>query len=325
MASIADELLEKDNYEMIPAHNAPDDDDTSFLAESDAEPQQAEDSDVDEGTQETEVVDPEPEKRYFNPHARTRILEREKARMEDMLRQIWEENQALKASKAQPQAAAEPEPDAEEDPIGFAAHVAKKLEKRMEQEEQQRLAVAQQKQIEEAFRAAQEESMRQIHEFRQQVPSYTHAADYLLTKTMENVKATHPDITPEQMEREIVYWTNQTKMQALMEGRNPAEVFWNAALWAGFDPRSVQRAPKEQIPQQRDAREEIARTRKQSPATLSNVPGSAPRPSRGAADGNSESFDRWLDEGIAKGTLEVRPGTSTPSIADVLPGKVRRK
>lgn len=325
MASIAEELLEKDNYEMIPAHNAPDDDEPI-----DTEPEQvadaADDVDAEPSVDAEPEPEPEPEKRYFNPHARTRILEREKARMEDMLKQIWEENQALKAAKEQKPVVVEPEPDAEEDPIGFAAHVAKKLEKRMEQEEQQRLAIAQQKQIEDAFRAAQEESMRQIHQFREQVPSYTQAADFLLAKTMQNVKATHPDITPEQMEREIVYWTNQTKMQALMEGRNPAEVFWNAALWAGFDPRSAQPKPKDSpVNQQRDAREEIARTRRQSPATLSTVPGSAPRPSRGIADGSSDSFDRWLDEGIAKGTLEVRPGTATPSIADVLPGKVRRK
>lgn len=332
--SIVDEL-EKDGYDFT-KENESNVQETERLSEDpvvEAQDQEG-DNEVQEevreaGSENEEQVVEEPVKRYTNPHARARILEKEKESYLDLMRGMYEQIQTLQArlnQSTQPQPEQIEEIDPDEDPIGFTAQKVKDLSERVKIQEFQQAQAIYQQQLIQAQQNALIEADNQIQNFRQEFPEYMDAANHLLSKTMDRVKRENPGITPKQMQQEIMYWSDQTKLQALYQGRNPAEVFYEYALWAGYDPDApVQR--QEQQPQREDARAIIQRQKRPGTATLSQVPGGSPRVARNQPTNemSSDAFNEYLDQQLKEGKIKPSTGSATgrtPSIADVLPDKL---
>lgn len=285
------------------------------------EPEEVETEEPEEGDEDEEVEDEREAESRRVPLAE---LKRERQRRQEYERQLDEvrqrydrlqdrtdrmlqaiQQQAAANRPAQQEETAEkkpegpPEPDRQEDPFGWMQWkietMERQLQGRAEQEQEQQRQIKQQQEQEEHFRTFYNELQKQEAGFRQSHQDYDTAVQHLANaRNQELIAFGYHD--PQQRAQIIQSEFVNTSANLMMQGHNPAEVFYNAARQKGYGQKpSAETRPAQT--NKNDAVKKHAETRKRTASPSGGSESRRDVPSIDAlSDMDDSEFDKFFDK-----------------------------
>lgn len=221
-------------------------------------------------------------------------------RTERLLGRFEEVQRAKTQPQEQPKKDEPPEPDRNSDPLGWMQYKIEQFERmnmtRAEQEAKMRQQYEAEQQNQQVFQKFYDTLQTVEDGFRETHQDYDAAVNHLAA-TRDHELAMY-GYTPQQRQQIITQEFVQTSAQLMQAGRNPAEIFYNAARQKGYDAKQASPAPQ----QPKKTVKELAQTRKRTAAPSGGGPAEREVVTAEAlTDMSDEDFDRYFLQ-VYKGT-----------------------